>query len=64
MEYCAKCKIHHNTIDYVTQFSNEIDRGSQFDVDPTTTVPDTTTTTMPPTTTTTMPEETQEEDKR
>ena len=43
-------------LDYVTQFSNEIDRGLD-PVDPTTTVPDTTTTTMPETTTTTMPED-------
>ena len=33
-------------LDYVTQFSNDIDRGLD-PVDPTTTVPDTTTTTMP-----------------
>ena len=47
-------------LDYVTQFSNEIDRGLD-PVDPTTTVPDTTTTTMPETTTTTEPEQPDEE---
>jgi hypothetical protein len=47
-------------LDYVTQFSNEIDRGLD-PVDPTTTVPDTTTTTMPETTTTTEPEQPNEE---
>jgi len=50
-------------LDYVTQFSNEIDRGLD-PVDPTTTVPDTTTTTMPETTTTTMPEDTDEEPQK
>lgn len=47
-------------LDYVTQFSNDIDRGLD-PVDPTTTVPDTTTTTMPETTTTTEPEQPDEE---
>ena len=47
-------------LDYVTQFSNDIDRGLD-PVDPTTTVPDTTTTTMPETTTTTEPEQPNEE---
>ena len=50
-------------LDYVTQFSNDIDRGLD-PVDPTTTVPDTTTTTMPETTTTTMPEDTDEEPQK
>ena len=50
-------------LDYVTQFSNEIDRGTD-PVDPTTTVPDTTTTTVPDTTTTTMPEDTDEEPQK
>jgi len=47
-------------LDYVTQFSNDIDRGLD-PVDPTTTVPDTTTTTVPETTTTTEPEQPDEE---
>lgn len=47
-------------LDYVTQFSNDIDRGLD-PVEPTTTVPDTTTTTMPETTTTTEPEQPDEE---
>ena len=50
-------------LDYVTQFSNEIDRGLD-PVDPTTTMPETTTTTMPETTTTTMPEDTDEEPQK